>query len=425
MGHRWLRPSAPVSFKLYTFYTVRFFSSKWLVLNASVLLLAPSVAGAQALAPQAVQAGQIAGHAAVSAPISASSYVAVGQFYYGQGDFAQAAVAYGAAVQANPTNPDALLGLGRSQTKLGRSEAAITALSRLIELDPNNVSARIALSQAHSLAFRQSRLPQPADIQLGALAGGESHLTAALAILNDAEQVLPNLPSSRRSAEASKIWNERGYVLRFQGDLAGAERAFQRASELNPSEGVLLFNLAETQYAAGHLPQATATIQRAVLTQPRDGLNRAYFARLLAEGGNFAVARPQAAMAVQLAPNSAYAAGQYGVVSYLAREPRTARVQLERALALSGGSYPDFSYYLGRLNLDAGDLTRARTNFEDAAKTGENPLAYNFLGLSLERSTATTPPQPAAAAQAYRRALLLRPDYPEAAAGLARLGQTP
>ncbi|MFC6617773.1 hypothetical protein [Deinococcus radiophilus] len=158
-----------------------------------------------------------------------------------------------------------------------------------------------------------------------------------------------------------------------------------------------------------------------MLAQPRDALNRAYFARLLAEGGNFAVARPQAAMAVQLAPTSAYAAGQYGVVSYLAREPLTARVQLERALELSGGSYPDFSYYLGRLNLDAGDLTRARSNFGDAASTGQSADAYYFLGLSLERSGTGTAAQPQQAAQAYRQALNLQADHPEAAEGLARL----
>ncbi|RTR30879.1 tetratricopeptide repeat protein [Deinococcus radiophilus] len=356
-----------------------------------------------------------------AAPISASSYVTVGQFYYGQGNFQRALVAYGAAVRANPTNPDALLGLGRTQTRLGQSSAAAATLTRLLELDPANISAHVALSQAYSLAFRQDRLPQSGEIRLGQPAGGDANLRSALATLDAAERALSGLPTARRGTEASKIWNERGYILRFQGDLRGAIRAFQEASRLNPTESVILFNLAETQYAGGDLTAAIATIQRAVLAQPRDALNRAYFARLLAEGGNFAVARPQAAMAVQLAPTSAYAAGQYGVVSYLAREPLTARVQLERALELSGGSYPDFSYYLGRLNLDAGDLTRARSNFGDAASTGQSADAYYFLGLSLERSGTGTAAQPQQAAQAYRQALNLQADHPEAAEGLARL----
>ncbi|GHG04989.1 hypothetical protein GCM10017783_16980 [Deinococcus piscis] len=358
-----------------------------------------------------------------AAPISASSYVTVGQFYYGQGNFQRAAVAYGAAVRANPTNPDALLGLARTQTRLGQSAEAITTLTRLTELDPANISAHIALSQAHSLAFRQARLPGAGDIQLGPVAGGEGNLAAALRTLDAAEKVLPSIPASRRGTEASKIWNERGYILRFQGNLPAAVRAFEEASRLNPQESVILFNLAETQYAGGDLRAATATLQRAVLAEPRDGINRAYFARLLAEGGNFAVARPQAQLAVQLAPNSAYAAGQRGVVSYLAREPRTAREELERAVRLAGGSYPDFSYYLGRLNLDAGDLARARANFADAATTGQNPEAFYFLGLSLERSGAGVAAEPVRAAEAYRRALELRANYPEAGEGLERLGQ--
>ena len=393
-------------------------TSKWTWLAAGLLASALPAAQAQA----GTQASSLQTVRSQAAPISASSYVTVGQFYYGQGNFQRAAVAYGAAVQANPTNPDALLGLARSQTRLGQSAEAIATLGRLTELDPSNISARIALSQAHSLAFRQARLPSAGGVQAGT---ASPNLKAALAALDAAEQVLPSIPASRRGAEASKIWNERGYVLRFQGNLAGAVRAFQEASRLNPQESVILFNLAETQYAGGDLRAATATLQRAVLAQPRDGINRAYFARLLAEGGNFAVARPQAQLAVQLAPNSAYAAGQRGVVSYLAREPQTARAELERALRLAGGNYPDFSYYLGRLNLDAGDLTRARANFTDAAATGENPEAFYFLGLSLERSGAGVSAEPARAAEAYRRALVLRPGYTEASEGLERLNQRP
>ncbi|MDO4264083.1 MAG: tetratricopeptide repeat protein [Deinococcus sp.] len=394
-------------------------------LGAGLLALALPVAQAQAAAPapgtpasdtqvSGTQPNGSQSTTGPAAPIPASSYVTVGQFYYGQGNFQRAAVAYGAAVRANPTNPDALLGLARTQTRLGQSAEATATLNRLTELDPNNVSARIALSQAYSLAFRQARLP-------GTVPSDDPSLKAALSALDAAERVLPNIPASRRSTEASKIWNERGYILRFQGNLPAAVRAFEQASRLNPQESVILFNLAETQYAGGDLRGATATLQRAVLAQPRDGINRAYFARLLAEGGNFAVARPQAQLAVQLAPNSAYAAGQRGVVSYLAREPRAAREELERALQLAGGSYPDFSYYLGRLNLDAGDLTRARANFADAATTGQNAEAFYFLGLSLERSGAGVTSDPARAADAYRRALELRPSYPEASEGLTRL----
>ena len=96
--------------------------------------------------------------------------------------------------------------------------------------------------------------------------------------------------------------------------------------------------------------------------------------------------------------------------------------QLERAARL-WGTYPDFSYYLGRLNLDAGDLAGARVNFAEAAASGEHPDAAYYLGLSLERSAAGVPAQPAQAAEAYRQALALRPSFPEAREGLERLGQ--
>lgn len=344
--------------------------------------------------------------------VPASSYVTVGHYYYGQGNLAQAVIAYEAALRANPANSDALLGLGRTQARQGQTAAAVSTLQWLIQLDPNNISAYIALSQVHSGAFQQA-------------GRSREQLQAALDTLKAAEGVLPNLAPERRRTESSKIWNERGYILRFEGDLAGAARAFQEAARLNPAEGVILFNLAETQYAGGDLAGAAATMERAVRVQPADAPNRAYLARLLAEGGNFAAARPQAAMAVRLAPQNAYVAGQYGVVSYLAHEVGTAREQLSRAVTLSGGSYPDFSYYLGRLNLDADNLPAARRNFEDTVQKGENAEAAFFWGLSLERRSAGVAPQPGPAASAYRRALELRPDFPEAREGLARLGQQP
>lgn len=383
-----------------------------LLLAAATLMSA--AAQTQPTAPATPATAQPAAPAATpTAPTRpAANYVALGVFYYEQGKFDEAYVAFRAASEIDPRNTEALLGLGRAQVKLRLYGPAIETLRRLTLLDPNNVSGYIALAQAYQQQYVGSS-------DRAAVAG---NLTAAQKVLTDAETVAQAQTGDGRNLSLSKIWNERGYVYKLQGDAGRAIDAFKQASTLNPDNDVILFNLGDMYYATGNLMAALNSLQQAVIADPRDAYNRAYYAKLLALSGNITAAKPEAAQAARLAPTNAYAVGQYGVVSYLSRDAATARAQLTQAVKLDPLRYPEFYYYLGRLDLDAGDLQSARENLTRAAALGSTTAEYAYyLGLSYERGAGVVAPDRLKARENYERALKLSPNYALAREGLSRV----
>ncbi|ABF45131.1 MULTISPECIES: tetratricopeptide repeat protein [Deinococcus] len=379
--------------------------------------LTGAVAQTQPTAPAPAQPAAPAAPATAPAVPSrptrpAANYVALGIFYYQQGKFDEAYVAFRAATELDPKNAEALLGLGRSQVKLRLYAPAIETLRRLIALDPQNISGYIALSQAYQQQF----------IGASDRAAVSGNLAEALRVLERAEAAVQAQGGESKNLNLSKIWNERGYVYRLQGDAGKAIDAFKQASALNPDNDVILFNLGDMYYATGNLMAALGSLQQAVIAAPSDAYNRAYYAKLLALSGNTAAAKPEAAQAARLAPNNAYAVGQYGVVSYLSRDSATARAQLTQAVKLDPLRYPEFYYYLGRLDLDAGDLKSARENLTRAVALGSTTAEYvYYLGLSYERGTGTIAPDRLKARENYERALKLSPNYTLAKEGLARV----
>ncbi len=342
----------------------------------------------------------------------AGNYIIVGNMYYEQGKYDQAYVAFRAANEIDPLNRAALLGLGRTQVKLRLYAPAITTLKSLTRAAPQDISGYIALSQAYQQQYVGSSDRKTVT----------DNLSQALNVLKDAETVVASQAGPDRDLNMSKVLNDRGSVYRLMGDAAKAIDAFKQASTLNPDNSLILFNLGDMYSATGDLPQAISSLQQAVITDPRDAYNRAYYAKLLALSGNVTAARPEAAQAAKLAPTNAYAVGEYGVVSYLGKDPVTARTQLNQALALDSLRYPEFYYYLGRIELDAGNLQAARENLTKAAALGSNTPEYlYYLGLSYERSSGPLVSDKKTALDYYQRALNLNPSYQAAQDGLNRL----
>ncbi len=343
----------------------------------------------------------------------ASSYVSLGLGHYQAGRFDQAYVAFRAAVGSDPTNAEALLGLGRTQARLRLYGPSLETLQRLLQLEPANLSAMIATAQTYTEQFSAAT----------DRAGVAGNLMQALRVLRGAEAVASGIPNTAdRSAALAKVWNQRSLVYKLQGDYQAAIAASQRASKLDPQNSVILFNLGDLFFATGNLPAALDNLQQAVIADPTDAFNRAYYAKLLALSGNTGAARSEAAQAAKLAPQNAYAVGQYGVVSYLVKDASTARDQLTAALKLDPLRYPEFYYFMGRQELDDGQLQGARSDFTKAAAlASNNPEYLYYLGLSYERSAQGVSADRVKARDNYQRALRLSPGFKLAQEALVRV----
>ncbi len=342
----------------------------------------------------------------------AASYVALGVLYYDQGNFDDAYLAFRAAAEADPKNSEALLGLGRTQSRLRLYLPSLETLKTLVAQDPRNVSGYLALAQAY-----QAQYVGTSD--RSAILG---NLDAALKVLEAGEAATRGGESDKLDLNLSKIYNERGYIYRLQGQSAKAIDTFKQANRLNPDNGVILYNLGDMYYATGNIPEALNNLQLAVIADPSDPFNRAYYAKLLALSGNFSAARSESAQAARFAPKNPYAVGQYGVVAYLSGDAKTARAQLQAAIKLEALRYPEFYYYLGRLELDQGNLKEARNNLtKSVALASTNPEYLYYLGLSYERAAANVAPDKLRATDSYTRATKLDPGYKLALDGLSRL----
>jgi tetratricopeptide (TPR) repeat protein len=350
--------------------------------------------------------------AAPARTIPAANYVALGVYYYDQGNYDSAYVAFRAASEQDTRNAEALLGLGRTQSKLRLYTAAIDTLKKLVALDARNISGYIALAQAY-----QAQYVGTSDRK--AVAG---NLGAAAKVLDAAEASAKAAGGTALKISLSKVYNERGYIFRLRGELAQAILAFKQASTLNPDNAVILYNLGDMYSATGNLTAAIDSLQQAVVADPRDAFSRAYYAKLLALNGNTAAAKPEAAQAAKLAPGNAYAVGQYGVVSYLAKDNVTATAQLQAAIKLDSLRYPEFYYYMGRMELDQGLLAQARTDLTKAAALASTNWEYlYYLGLSYERGQGAAVSDRTKARDNYQKALTLKPDYKLAQDGANRV----
>ena len=342
----------------------------------------------------------------------ARSYVALGTLYYDQNNFDDAYLAFRAAAEADPRNSEALLGLGRTQSRLRLYAPSLDTLGRLTTQDPRNVSGYLALAQAYQAQY----------VGTSERSGVMGNLDAALRVLAAAEVAARGGESDKLDLSLSKIANERGYIYRLQGQSAQAIASFKQANGLNPDNGVILYNLGDMYYATGNIPEALNNLQLAVIATPSDPFNRAYYAKLLALSGNPTAARAEAAQAARLAPKNPYAVGQYGVVAYLGKDPANARAQLQASIKLDPLRYPEFYYYLGRLDLDQANLKDARSNLtKSVALASTNPEYLYYLGLAYERSTSSAAPDKLRALDSYTRALKLNPGYKLAQDGLNRV----
>lgn len=137
-----------------------------------------------------------------------ASHMERGAAYLEAGDFAEAAIEYRNAVQIDDKNGDARFGLARAYVGTREPAKAYWEFRETVRLAPDNLDAR--QTYASFLLYGDSDQREDA--------------------LKEIETVLESDP------ERVKAWAIKGRIHRRQGQLNGAEEAFQRVIELAPDE---------------------------------------------------------------------------------------------------------------------------------------------------------------------------------------------
>jgi serine/threonine-protein kinase len=173
-------------------------------------------------------------------PKLAEGHVALGRVYQGMAQQRDLAViAFQRALELEPRNADAILGMARSYEELGRDAEAEAAYKRGVGLRPWGWGGYNALA---SFYHRKNRL-----------ADAEAQYRKALGVAPDNASVYSNL----------------GATLRRQGKLAEAVKMYRRSIELEPGY-VALNNLAALYYAQRNFRESAQMYGKALELNGKD-----------------------------------------------------------------------------------------------------------------------------------------------------------
>ncbi|HWC00619.1 MAG TPA: tetratricopeptide repeat protein, partial [Bryobacteraceae bacterium] len=130
--------------------------------------------------------------------------------------------------------------------------------------------------------------------------------------------------------EDRERWNDWGIGLLLQGDLKGAEYAFQKVTEAEPGYADGWVNVARALIQEGQTDAAKPYVQKALAINPN--LGRTYFFKAMIEksDGNYDEALASLSKTLELYPRDRVALNQSARVLFLQRRYKEALAMLER-----------------------------------------------------------------------------------------------
>jgi TolB-like protein/DNA-binding winged helix-turn-helix (wHTH) protein/Flp pilus assembly protein TadD len=164
------------------------------------------------------------------------------------------------------------------------------------------------------------------------------------------------LDLDNESAEAHNTLAE--ILYRFDRDMAGAEKEFRRALELNPNYAPARHWYSMYLAVVGRKPEALVQAQKACELDPLSPVVGANLAKILQESGEYDRAIAQAKSTLDLEPNSAVTHGVLGVVYEHKKMYADAIAEYKAALQL-GGAPGEMRGLLGYVYATTGERAKA------------------------------------------------------------------
>jgi cytochrome c-type biogenesis protein CcmH/NrfG len=175
------------------------------------------------------------------------------------------------------------------------------------------------------LSAKDQKIP---DVPIVALA--EDEVT-----LNITPQNTPALPpKTELHAEDWQRWNDYGIGLLLQGDLKGAEVAFQKVTEIDPNNPDGWVNIGRAAVQEGDMDRARTVLQKAISLSPDLARAHYFYARVLRSDGNYDGAEAELQKVLAQYPRDRVAINDLGRIQFLQRKYKDAVNTLDRVLAI-------------------------------------------------------------------------------------------
>jgi tetratricopeptide (TPR) repeat protein len=129
-------------------------------------------------------------------------------------------------------------------------------------------------------------------------------------------------------------WNDYGIGLLLQGDLKGAERAFETVTKLDPKYADGWVNVARARVQEGNTDAAKPMLQKALELNPRLASAHYFTGLALKADGNYPAALDEFSKASSLYPRDRVVRNQMGRMLFLQRKYQEAVGEFDKTLAV-------------------------------------------------------------------------------------------
>jgi Flp pilus assembly protein TadD len=141
-------------------------------------------------------------------------------------------------------------------------------------------------------------------------------------------------PKTHLVADDWQRWNDYGIGLLLQGDLKGAEAAFQKVTEIDPKNPDGWVNIGRAAVQEGDIERARTVLQKAIELSPNLARAHYFYARVLRSDGNYDGAADEVRKVLAQYPRDRVALNDLGRIQFLQKKFGDAVSTLGRVLAI-------------------------------------------------------------------------------------------
>ncbi len=267
-------------------------------------------------------------------PQDSRAYMGLGNTYFDQKRYAEAETVFRRAIELDEEDADAHVALAYVNNAMERYAEAERAATRALALDRNNYAAHVALGWSH---YRRKNYQE-----------AEAAYRRAIGL----------------SPKTPELYSELSLVLMEQGRWRDSEPLLRQAVALEPANAAAHANYGVVLHKLGQLDQAATAYAEAARLDPKMSAPHSNLALIQYTRSNFAKAREEWSAAIGL--NSAYALDRAGLL-ILDRKLAEAKAELEKYTQANSAD-EDGWLLLGDVRRMMGDDAGSRAAYASAAK---------------------------------------------------------
>jgi Tfp pilus assembly protein PilF len=201
--------------------------------------------------------------------------------------------------------------------------------------DPTHVTAQVAPSHddtryvftgdTSGVSAKQKRIP---DLPITLISESEAAITVA------PRNAKPQPARTVLASEDWTRWNDYGIGLLLQGDLRGAQRAFEKITEIDPKNVDGWVNLGRVAVQEGDTARARQVLERALQLKPDLARANFFFARVLRNEGRYDEAVQRLRTVLSQYPRDRVVRNDLGRVLFLQRKYDEAITEIRKVLEI-------------------------------------------------------------------------------------------